>query len=290
MSRIDTIKEQNPELNVSLIDIISMGDPSDTNKFIGLLMKFLKAGDNKPDKIKKHVLNSLFGENRIKMLKKFNDHLNSNRIKNNDISTYKSFGDVEKAVKEGDEVVKQKELEKQVIKLHDEKDLTVLIPLTYEASRTYGSKTKWCITEESAWIEYFGVYKLIFIIDKANKTKYAVSFEYDDITKVSAWNAEDDEMSPMFLPEKAIPIIAKELNKKLFQTEYEYLGDDKIVTQSLGIVNISEATYDDIEIFNEHFCDRPNSFIPDSLKNKLHDRLCEFDNEVSTRKSKKSDY
>ena len=42
MSRLDKLKEQHPELNVSLIDIIASVEPSETYKYMGFLIKMLK--------------------------------------------------------------------------------------------------------------------------------------------------------------------------------------------------------------------------------------------------------
>ena len=42
MSRIDKLKEQHPELNISVIDLIGMIDPTDTYKYSEFLIKILK--------------------------------------------------------------------------------------------------------------------------------------------------------------------------------------------------------------------------------------------------------
>ena len=42
MSKIDKLKEQHPELNVSIIDLLSKIDPSDTNKYVEFLIKQIK--------------------------------------------------------------------------------------------------------------------------------------------------------------------------------------------------------------------------------------------------------
>jgi hypothetical protein len=39
MSRIDTLKKQFPELDMSLIDIFQMMDPTNTNKYLQLFCK-----------------------------------------------------------------------------------------------------------------------------------------------------------------------------------------------------------------------------------------------------------
>jgi hypothetical protein len=42
MSRLDKLKEQHPELNISVIDLIGMIDPTDTYKYSEFLIKILK--------------------------------------------------------------------------------------------------------------------------------------------------------------------------------------------------------------------------------------------------------
>ena len=42
MSRLDKLKEQHPELNINVIDLISIIDPTDTYKYTEFLIKHLK--------------------------------------------------------------------------------------------------------------------------------------------------------------------------------------------------------------------------------------------------------
>jgi hypothetical protein len=43
MSRIDKLKEQHPELNISVIDLLSKVDPTDSYKYTEFLVKKLKS-------------------------------------------------------------------------------------------------------------------------------------------------------------------------------------------------------------------------------------------------------
>ena len=43
MSRLDRLKEQHPELNITIIDLIGMIDPTDTYKYSEFLIKKLKS-------------------------------------------------------------------------------------------------------------------------------------------------------------------------------------------------------------------------------------------------------
>jgi hypothetical protein len=108
-----------------------------------------------------------------------------------------------------------KELEKQVIKLYDDDEWSVVIPLSYEASKTYGANTKWCTTQERHWNDYYKTYKLIYIQNKKTNEKYAVSRHWEDNKKVQAWMSNDNETSPMLipLPIEVMSVILCEVNK-----------------------------------------------------------------------------
>jgi hypothetical protein len=119
------------------------------------------------------------------------------------------------SVKGAEEILKQKELEKQVIKLLDTDEYCVVIPLSHESSKIYGSNTKWCTTQESHWLNYIDKYKLIYIIDRINNDKYAVSIKQGDSSKIQGWLADDKEVSPLTLPISTdiINIIVSEIKK-----------------------------------------------------------------------------
>jgi hypothetical protein len=253
MSRIDDIKKQNPELDISLIDLISTADPSTTNKYISFLINYLKNGGDKslsPDEIKKLILSAIYGKN-IELLKRFEDHCQSNRIKNKDISKFKKFSDFKEQVLEADEVLRVKNMEKQIIKLFESSEYLVLIPLSYEASRNYGANTKWCVTNEDSWSEYFGEYRLIYVINKKTNVKHAVSLQYDDREDIKCFNQEDDETDfiRMPIPNEVFSVIRTELMKGAYQTEFETLGAEVIVTAERGVVLIENATSEELRQF-----------------------------------------
>jgi hypothetical protein len=119
------------------------------------------------------------------------------------------------SVNDAEEILKQKELEKQVIKLLDNDEYCVVIPLSYEASKMYGSNTKWCTTQETHWLTYINEYKLIYIIDRINNDKYAVSIKKGNSSRIQGWLSNDKEVSPLTLPISTdiINIIISEIKK-----------------------------------------------------------------------------
>ena len=236
MSKIDKLKEQHPELNVSIIDLLSKIDPSDTNKYVEFLIKQIKNsydydGDN--TNLSLYIITEIVGDVNVETLNEFDRHCKANRIKKNDISQYKNWTEMKESVRITNESVKQKELETQVIKLLDNDEYCVVIPLSYEASKIYGANTKWCTTQEQHWKNYIRDYKLIYIMDKVMNDKYAVSIKTGDKSKIQGWLSDDKEVSPLTLPisSEVITLIINEINKDESIVEMEeYPKVNKIIT------------------------------------------------------------
>lgn len=218
MSKIDKLKEQHPELNVSIIDLLTKIDPSDTNKYIEFLIKQLKNSygyDEGQEDISLYLITEIVGIENVTTLNEFDIHCKASRVKKNDISQYKTWREMKDSVKIADEIVRQKELEKQVVKLMDNDEYCIVIPLSYEASKIYGANTKWCTTQEVHWKNYIQNYKLIYIIDKKINDKYAVSIAVNNKDKIQAWLSDDKEVHILNLPVsvEVINLIVKEINK-----------------------------------------------------------------------------
>ena len=242
MSKIDKLKEQHPELNVSIIDLLSKIDPSDTNKYVEFLIKQIKNsydydGDN--TNLSLYIITEIVGDVNVETLNEFDRHCKANRIKKNDISQYKNWTEMKESVRITNESVKQKELETQVIKLLDNDEYCVVIPLSYEASKIYGANTKWCTTQEQHWKNYIRDYKLIYIMDKVKNDKYAVSIKTGDKSKIQGWLSDDKEVSPLTLPisSEVITLIMNEINKDESIVEMEEYSkmDNKIPYQKKSI-------------------------------------------------------
>lgn len=217
MSRIDKLKEQHPELNVSVIDLLAKVDPTDSYKYTEFLVKRIKEwfGGGSTEKTQLSIGIELIGQENVEILNEFEIHSNAGRVKKNDIGQHKDFNSLSTSVKEAEEILKQKEAEKQAIKLMDTDEYCVVIPLSYEASKVYGSGTKWCTTQEKYFHDYVRNYKLIYIIEKKTNEKYAVSRKKNDDTKIQAWLSDDSETSPLLLPlpVEVISTIVQEVNK-----------------------------------------------------------------------------
>jgi hypothetical protein len=199
MARIDELRKQHPDLNVSFLDIIVGLDPTSTYKYIDFIIRSIKKEIN-IEEVKQELASHFLNKKESECLKLFEEHSKAKRLEKLDISQYKSFEDLDVAVKKAEEIVKLKRLEKEVLKLYETDDWLVLTPLSYEATKSYGANTKWCVTQESHYKRYQDTHRILFILSKKTNEKFAVSREYNDPKKVQAWLFDDSETSPMMLP------------------------------------------------------------------------------------------
>jgi hypothetical protein len=255
MSRLDKLKEQHPDLNISLIDIITSLDPTGTYKYTEFLIKNFKRDNQyyspKLDELKGYLGVSLFGSNEIEVLNEFERHSRANRIKEKDISKYKNFLELNEQVKIAEDIEKQKEVEKHILKLHEDDTWLILTPLSFDASKVYGSNTKWCVTQEKYWESYLSTHRLIYCINKETNIKTAFSREFST-EKFQAWDQKDKEVSPMFIdiPDEIFLLIRKELQKNLRTIDLirgkeplksfrisDFVGDTVDTTNMEGVVD-----------------------------------------------------
>ena len=219
MSRLDRLKEQHPDLNISLIDIISYLDPTDSYKYIEFLIKNFKNDSDYYSSNKEEFMGYmgvfLFGSGEIETLNEFERHSRANRIKQKDISQYSNFLELNESVVLAQEIENRKKIEKQILKIYEDDTWFILTPLSFEASKVYGANTKWCTTQEKYWYQYLTSHKLIYVLNKKTDTKIAFSRNFST-EKFQAWTADDSEVSPMFIdwiPDELFLKIRKELQK-----------------------------------------------------------------------------
>ena len=270
MSRLDRLKEQHPDLNVSIIDIISYLDPTDSYKYIEFLIKNFKRDSQYYSPNKEEFMGLmgvfLFGSGEIETLNEFERHSRANRIKQKDISQYTNFLELNDVVKAAEEIENRKKLEKEILKIYEDDTWFILTPLSFEASQVYGANTKWCTTQEKYWYQYLTSHRLIYVLNKKINTKIAFSRDYRN-DKFQAWTADDSEVSPMFIdwiPDELFLKIRKELQKDERTGDLIGLGDtvkniiklsdypelrtaSDIVEESLRIWSSTTASRDVIE-------------------------------------------
>lgn len=219
MSRLDRLKEQHPDLNISLIDIISFLDPTDSYKYTEFLIKNFKNDSDYYSSNKDEFIGYmgvfLFGSGEIETLNEFERHSKANRIKIKDISQYTNFLELNESVKLAEEIEKRKKLEKEILNIYEDDTWLILTPLSFEASQVYGANTKWCVTQLKYWNQYLTTHRLIYVLNKKTDTKIAFSREFST-EKFQAWDQLDKEVDPMFInfiPDELFLTIRKELQK-----------------------------------------------------------------------------
>jgi len=261
MSKIDTLKKQFPELNMSLIDIFQMMDPTKSNKYLQLFCKLfskryrdiLVSGDN-------HVINELtktienigidpkglsitqmhfirvilyeqYHMSTFYDVKNFIDFMERGLIPQNDVGKYSTFEDINCAVSLASLKQMEKDMAKQVVKVHDDENWLAVLPLTFESSVKYGAGTKWCTTyskEKHYFAKYWNRGILIYFINKKTGYKFA-AFKDIGENDLSFWNSADSRTDylELTIEDYMFPIVKKLL--KSGKTNSEYLDYDEIL-------------------------------------------------------------
>jgi hypothetical protein len=229
MSRIKELKT-NSSNNFNIIDAIEIFTPGGKSKYVDMLLRIM---NNTPN-LKEHgeeiieyivkeydfvdeedlkklnpiqlmlmykFTESYFNSDDLRNYRKFCEYNERNLIDQNDLSTYKSFEDIVTQVSIADIRVEMKELENEVVRVHEDDEWLLVRPTTFLASKKYGSNTKWCTTSEQN-PEYFLKYAergvLIYCMNK--KTGYKVASFYSlkkADPEFSFWNQKDEKIESM---------------------------------------------------------------------------------------------
>lgn len=253
-----SLKEQNKDLEIHVVDLINKFDPSETGKYTKFLTKILRdkleerklcekqkkgkirtlnidnigdfkapVGLNDLEDILINYLLELYGSENMENLISFHKHTQENRIVGKDVNSYNGWGEINKEVLLATLKQNQKLLEKQVQKVVDTEEFLIIRPLTVEASLTYGSGAKWC-TASKYNKEYFYSYSrsgvLCYVINKINGDKFGVYYELET-KEFSLWDATDKRIDSV---ESTIP---SDLINKLYKfmknekRNYEYFSE-----------------------------------------------------------------
>lgn len=262
MSKLDRIKQQHPELNVSFMDIIASVDPSKTKKYVEFIIKQIKRNYTLYDDGKILNLNliaqQLFGVDNTILLEVFDEHYNNNRIKIKDISLYHTMDDIKCQVDEANEIVKLKELEKQTVKLYDSNEWLVVLPTSFEASQVYAKNTKWCITMKSYWSDYKKHSRILYVINKLTDEKCAISkrFNGNSSPTIQGWDAKDNEVSPLMweFNDDVWKVLRSDLKKTKLEHELDELEEGTIRINTKGdVVKLEESNLASLEWFYKKY-------------------------------------
>ena len=250
MSRLDELKKQYPELNLTMFDLFKSMDPTDTYKYFPLFCKIF----SKRWKIKEQYSNGeapkvimeyktfftnlgintkVFSENQIYFLRHLMDFYPNNhfetmrefmhliqtkKIGNKDVTSYDSIDDVRNAVSLASIKELNRELEGQVIKEYEDDKWVVVRPLTFASSSKYGASTRWCTTyrtDKQYFERYWRQGILVYFINKLTGYKFA---GYKSLSEqdMSFWNAEDTRVDYLDIDadDYLFPIV-----KKIFKSK-----------------------------------------------------------------------
>jgi hypothetical protein len=269
MSRIEELKKQNPQFSLNYVDIINelFDKPIYTEMVINLLKNQFNVDrplrgtairrelvnefkiDNKTveDKslfqllILNRLLNDTIGFSEFRTITKFIELHKRNLLGNNDLTSYKTYSDLELQISLSELKLIDKEMEKQVMKLYDNDEWLIIKPLSFLASKKYGANTKWCTTQENN-PEYYLKFSrrgiLIYVINKITGNKIGV-FKNIDMSygkEISFWNMVDERIDSMEsdLPFDILNIIKDDFNQTTL-TNWELLSDDEKNKQTMWL-------------------------------------------------------
>ncbi len=271
MSRIEELKKQNPSFNVDGIEIINqlLGKPKYTEMAINLI-KYKNLENNegrRRDLIAElkselgfdveylntlnymelanimHLISNYFGYNNYRLLKEFITLNEKKLIENNDLTTYKTFDEIELQISLSSLKTIDKEMAKQVLKLYETDEWLIVKPLSYQASLKYGASTKWCTASKDSPDYYFRYSRrgiLIYCINKKTGNKVGAFKNLDtgyDV-ETSFWNITDQRIDSMEsgLPNDVLDVIRYDFfNTK--ESNWDILSDEERNRQLLWFEN-----------------------------------------------------
>ena len=227
MSRLDELKKQYPELNVSLFDVLIKLDSSKSYKYLPLLCKIFGKRFNMKKEFSEnfseikleaemslinkgistnnlsdnelyvfHTLSEFFSQDYFFTMKEFIHYMDKNQIENNDVTSYSTIDELRGAITLASIKEWNKELEGQVISEYEDNIWVCVRPLTFSSSTKYGAGTRWCTTyqkEKNYFEKYWRQGILVYFINKKTGYKFA---GYRDLQnkEMSFWNAADNRV------------------------------------------------------------------------------------------------
>jgi SepF-like predicted cell division protein (DUF552 family) len=251
MSRLDELKKQYPELNVSMFDIMTRMDQSKSYKYIPLMCKIFGKRFSVKEMYSKNeiptvsldlqsnmiskgvstdglidnqmyfiqILLDHFNNETYNTLTDFMEHMENGRIERNDVTSYKDIDDLRSAITLASMREWSKDLEGQVIKEFEDDKWIIVRPLTFSSSIKYGASTKWCTTykkEKQYFEKYWRQGVLVYFINKTTGYKFAGFKDLGHNNELSFWNPEDLRIDYLEIDvdDYLFPIV-----KKIFKSE-----------------------------------------------------------------------
>lgn len=286
MSRIEELKKQNPKFNINVVDVLQ--DLFKKSKYTELLVNLIKSNVSTKKEYSQHkkdlmyelndsygysmeelksmsymelfntscIVTNLLGYTNYNTVQKFIFFNEKKMISNTDLTSYKSFEELELQVSLASLREIDKDMEKQVLKLYDTDEWVVIRPLSYQASLKYGASTKWCTASDSNPDYYFRYTKrgiLIYCINKKTGDKTAafknLDTSYDRET--SFWDITDMRIDSLEtnLTTEILNVIKNEFST--LKTNWELLSTQERNSQLLWLESYSDKNLKIREYFDE---------------------------------------
>ena len=193
-SRIQDTKTKFPQ-DIDIVDYFVSQDPSGNNKYLNWAMKVYKQlPPNAPAELKEKHKELIANH-----IKSFHQH--SSKLEIRDINKYKSLADLNTVlsplIKTSEKAVEKLKQENDSLKLYEDADWLMIVPLTHETSCKYGANTKWCVASRKTKKHFKSYTKsgsLIYLIHKKSNNKFAFYYEYNNNT-VEIYNPNDTDIS-----------------------------------------------------------------------------------------------
>jgi hypothetical protein len=256
--------QENPNMEINLIRLLSKLDPSKTNKFTPFLLKIFKEkienfskdyeqvggpfGNryqfannimNSSDGVEKLLIlwiidHTLHAES-IEILAEFNEVLEKGLIEQNDISKYKDMSEIINQLS----IAKTKDLlnksRKEISVVYEDDTVMMLKPLSFEASLKYGAGTKWCTAMKNE-PEYFYRYSkngiLIYLINKVSGRKFGCYSEENN--RVNIYNEIDESIDSfhMGLPYHTLTKLMGFLDRNLYENNVSLFSEEEMINHN----------------------------------------------------------
>lgn len=275
MSRIEELKKQNPKFNISVVDVLQ--DLFKKSKYTELLVNLIKSNISTKKEVSQHkrdliyelhdsygytleeldslsymelfnmscVVTNLLGYTNYKTVQKFISFNEKKMISNTDLTSYKSFEELELQVSLASLREIDKDMEKQVLKLYETDEWVVIRPLSYQASLKYGASTKWCTSSDSNPDYYFRYTRrgiLIYCINKKTGDKTAAFKNLDNSydRETSFWDITDMRIDSLEtnLTTEVLNVIKNEF--VTLKTNWELLSTQERNSQLLWLESYSD--------------------------------------------------
>jgi hypothetical protein len=221
------LKNVHSDLEIHLVDILNLVDPSLTNKYTPFLVTQFKKFKSRFDKattisrhepqtllekryqeatlLQTHLLDfivEIMGKENIQALETFHKHVEEKRTSIKDVNELDSFGDIHEQIVLAELNRHNTQLKKEIHTLYRDETWTLIKPLSYEASKVYGASTKWCTSQRDnsyPFYEYSQEGVLIYIINRLTNMKIAVNWyrSGEGHPELSWWDSKDKRLDSL---------------------------------------------------------------------------------------------